>query len=253
MDRKIDTLPSSTNSLGRAGTPQHLPRRVLRNVIHFLSYHFIFESNRTKVVRAAGFRLAVRPTVFHPGWFLTSEFFAHFIGTLDLTGKHVADVGTGSGILALSAARAGAASVLGIDINPNAVQSVAENAPANGLGDRVQAVCSDLFSNVPSDRSFDVILSSPPSFPGEPRDIADRAWHAGPGYRDLLPLFEQARERLAPGGRFFLLLSSDSDLDLFSRLIDAAGFEARLVLERSILFESFLLYELRPNETSRAG
>jgi CRP-like cAMP-binding protein len=47
---------------------------------------------------------------------------------------------------------------------------------------------------------FDVILSSPPSFAGEPRDVADRAWHAGPSYRDIAMLFIQARERLASGG-----------------------------------------------------
>jgi methylase of polypeptide subunit release factors len=204
-------------------------------------------------VRAAGFQLVVQPTVFHPGWFLTSEFFASYIGRLDLTGKHVADVGTGSGILALAAARAGAASVLAIDINPKAVQSVAENAPANGLGDRVEALCSDLLSQVPAHRKFDVILSSPPSFPGEPRDIADRAWHAGPGYRDLLPLFEQVRTRLSPGGCFFVLLSSDSDLHLLGVLADSAGFNARLVAETSILIESFLLYELRPKESHQEG
>jgi len=36
----------------------------------------------------------------------------------------------------------------------------------------------------------------------EPRDIADRAWHAGPNYRDVAPLFDQARERLC--GRAWL-------------------------------------------------
>jgi ribosomal protein L11 methylase PrmA len=40
--------------------------------------------------------------VFHPRWFITSEFFASFISRL---GKRVADVGTGSGILALAAVR----------------------------------------------------------------------------------------------------------------------------------------------------
>jgi release factor glutamine methyltransferase len=252
VDKLVDTLPG-TNGFGRPSVPQNLARRLLRRTIHFLSYHFIFEWRRKRLVRAAGFRLVVQPTVFHPGWFLTSEFFATFIGRLDLTGKHVADVGTGSGILALAAARAGAASVLAIDINPKAVQSVAENAPANGLGDRVQGVCSDLFSAVPADRRFDIILSSPPSFPGEPRDIADRAWHAGPGYRDLLPLFEQARARLAPGGSFFVLLSSDSDLQLLGVLVEGAGFNARLVAETSILIESFLLYELRPREPNGQG
>jgi release factor glutamine methyltransferase len=89
-----------------------------------------------------------------------------------------------------------------------------------------------------------VIISSPPSFPGEPLDLADRAWHAGPGYRDIAALFDQARERLAPGGRLFLLLSSDSDLNLMGVLAERAGFQARLLHKRSILIEDFLLYEL---------
>ena len=92
---------------------------------------------------------------------------------------------------------------------------------------------------------FDVILSSPPSFPGEPLDLADRAWHAGPDYRDIAALFEQARERLAPGGRFYVLLSSDSDLDYLGALMERARFRARVVEERSIYVESFILYELR--------
>ena len=91
---------------------------------------------------------------------------------------------------------------------------------------------------------FDVIISSPPSFPGEPRDIADRAWYAGPTYRDVAPLFDQARERLAPGGRVYLLVSSDSDLDLLSTLIIRSRFRARLVAERSIFIESLFIYEL---------
>ena len=52
-------------------------------------------------------------------------------------------------------------------------------------------------------------------------------------------------ERLKPGGRLYVMVSSDSDLDLFGRLINRAGFFARLVHERSILIESFIIYELR--------
>jgi release factor glutamine methyltransferase len=241
---RFDTL-QSTHGLGRPTAPQSLARRLLRKAIHFLAYHFVLEWRRTRVARAAGFRLIVLPTVFHPVWFLTSEFFAAFLGRLDLSGRHVVDIGTGSGILALAAARAGAASVLAIDINPRAVQSAAENAAANGFGDRVEAVCSDLFSEIPAHRQFDVILCSPPSFPGEPCAIADRAWHAGPGYRDLLPLFAQARARMASDGCFYILLSSDSDLALVGAAVEKAGFDVRLVAQKSILIESFLVYELR--------
>jgi methylase of polypeptide subunit release factors len=132
--------------------------------------------------------------VFHPRYFLTSKFFANFLAGLDLNGKRVADVGTGSGILALAAARAGAANVIAIDINPNAAETAAENARANGLGTRVTAVASDLLSALTPLPIFDVILSSPPSFAGEPRDMADQAWHAGPDYRDIASLFNQARQ-----------------------------------------------------------
>ena len=79
---------------------------------------------------------------------------------------------------------------------------------------------------------FDVILSSPPKHAGEPRDLADRGWHAGPAYRDIAALFDQSRERLTPGGRLYVMVSSDSDLDLFSRLIVAAGFRAHLARNR---------------------
>src|SRR3954466_3558393 len=80
---------------------------------------------------------------------------------------------------------------------------------------------------------FDIIITSPPSFGGEPRDLADRAWHAGPDYRDITSLFDQAAERLAPGGHLYLLLSSDSDLELMSALAERAGFQMCAVRTRS--------------------
>jgi methylase of polypeptide subunit release factors len=231
--------------LGRANASYGPARRFLRAFIHFFSYHLILRQRWTRTSHAAGFRLRVPPTVFHPRFFITSEFFAGFVGRLDLRGKWVAEVGTGSGVIALAAARAGAASVVAIDINPHAARAAAENAKLNGLGDRVAGVCSNLMSGLAPRPLFDLILSSPPSFAGEPRDLADRAWHAGPEYRDIAALFEQARERLAPGGSVYVLLSSDSDLDLLGALIARAGFRMRLVEERSILIESFVLYELR--------
>jgi release factor glutamine methyltransferase len=133
------------------------------------------------------------------------------------------------------------ASVLALDINPNAVMAAAENAHANGLGQTIVAVGSNLLSALRPRPQFDVILSSPPSFAGEPRDLADRGWHAGP----VAMLFIQARERLASGGCMYVLFSSDSDLDLLGGFISRAGFVARLVAERPIFIESLIIYELR--------
>jgi SAM-dependent methyltransferase len=171
--------------LGCWKAPPGLLRRVFRNTVHSLSHKFILDRRSTRSVRAGGFRLAIYPSVFHPKLFLTSEFFARFLASIDLKGKHVADVGTGSGILALAAARAGA-TVVALDINPMAVDAAADNARTNGLGDRVTAVRSDLMSALAPGFQFDVIISNPPFFSGEPRDIADRAWVAGPGYHVAL-------------------------------------------------------------------
>ena len=240
MEQRIEDLAG----LGRPSAPYGAARKILRDFIHFFSYHLILARRSTRTARAAGFRLVVRPTVFHPRYFLTSELFAGFIDRLDLNGKSVAEIGTGSGVLALAAARAGASRVVAIDINPNAALAAADNARLNSLEGRVLPLCSNLMSAIAPRPLFDVILSSPPSFSGEPRDVADRAWYAGPGYRDIAEMFSQARERLKPGGIFYVLLSSDSDLGLLGDLIDRAGFSPRLVKQRSIGFESFVLYEL---------
>lgn len=224
-----------------------LARRLLRRAIHFVSYNLVLKRRSTRVARAGGFRLVVRPTVFHPRYFIASEYFSRFIAGLDLSGLRVADVGTGTGIIALSAARAGAAKVVAIDINPNAALSANENAVAHGLDDRVSVVCGDLLSAVAPRAQFDVICSNPPFFPEEPIDLADRAWHAGPGYRDIKALFEQARARLTPSGRFYILLSSDCDLNLLNHLIEQARFRAREIARRSLVIESLIMFELRPD------
>ena len=107
-------------ALDRPGRSHGPLRRALRNTLHYLSYHFVLSRPKTQVSRVDGFRLTVPPTVFHPGYFISSEAFAKFVDRLDLSGKTVVDVGTGTGIIALAAGRAGAETVIATDINPNA-------------------------------------------------------------------------------------------------------------------------------------
>lgn len=219
-------------------------RRAFRTFVHWASYNFILSSKRTRTVRIDDLNLTVPPTVFHPGIFVTSKIFASYLRGSDLRGKAVVEVGTGSGVLALSAARAGARKVLALDINPNAAAAASENARANGLADVVEGRMSDLFSAVRKDELFDVIISSPPSFGGEPRDMSDRAWHAGDGYRHIQPLFRQASEHLTRDGEMFVLLSSDTNLALLESLAREAGFDWKLIERKSIWVEDFLIYRL---------
>jgi release factor glutamine methyltransferase len=226
--------------------PESLVQRAIGAVVHFFTYHFILKRRAAAEVFASGFRFVVPPTVFNPAVFKTGPYFAEFVGGLDLQGREAADVGTGSGILALAAARAGASRVVAIDINPHAAQAARDNARINGLGDRVAGVCSNLLAGLAARPLFDVIISNPPYFAGEPRDLADRAWHSGPSHRDIAELFVQSRQRLKPGGRMYVLFSTRVDLKFVQALMQEAGFRTQQVSERSIMIDTFVIYELQP-------
>jgi len=68
-------------------------------------------------------------------------------------GKHVLDFGAGSGLVALAAAKAGAAHVIAADIDPFAIAAIARNAEANNV--TVETVTDDMIG---STKLFDLIL-----------------------------------------------------------------------------------------------
>lgn len=220
--------------------------RAVVRLLHFIGYYVLLKRTDTRLIRIAGFELTISPTVYDPRYYRAPAYFAQFIGGLDLSGKTVADVGTGSGIQALAAVRAGATTVVAVDINPNAVATAAANARANGFEHRVVTVTSDLLSAIPPKPNFDVILSNPPFCDGRAWDIADRAWRAGPQYQDITPLFSQARERLAPGGVMYLILSSHTDLEFIGTVIQRTGFNVRIIGKQRVFFETLVIFELRP-------
>lgn len=73
-------------------------------------------------------------------------------------GLKVLDLGCGSGILAIAAAKLGAAHVLALDTDPIAVEVTAENALDNGVGDQIESLLGSLETIIHSPRRFDVAL-----------------------------------------------------------------------------------------------
>ena len=73
-------------------------------------------------------------------------------------GLRVLDLGCGSGILAIAAAKLGAQSVLALDIDPIAVKATQENAAQNGVAGKIVAQAGSLESLVSSSRRFDLIV-----------------------------------------------------------------------------------------------
>ncbi len=74
---------------------------------------------------------------FGTGTHATTALCLEWLESIDLTGKTVIDFGCGSGILAIAAIKLGAAKVVGIDIDPQAITASKDNATRNGVADQL--------------------------------------------------------------------------------------------------------------------
>lgn len=122
---------------------------------------------------------------FGTGTHPTTALCLEWLDGLDLRDKSVVDFGCGSGILALAALKLGAARVIGIDNDPQAITASTDNAERNGVADRLQVF-------LPSDVDHDRLAGSVDAL------VANIL--AGP----LAELAPQLAASLKPGGHLAL-------------------------------------------------
>lgn len=143
----------------------------------------------------------------------------------------VADMGTGSGAIAVCLAKQNSAvEVAAVEISPAALAIAQKNAKKHGVADRIAFVESDLFAAVEPDAEFDLVVSNPPYVTTaelseladdvrkyEPKQALDGGEHGTDVIERLLP---QAAQRLHPGG-WLLVEISPMIAERVERLIDA--------------------------------
>jgi release factor glutamine methyltransferase len=126
-------------------------------------------------------------------------------------GTRLIEVGAGTGLAALAAARRGAR-VVATDLNPHALRVLRRRAQAEGVG--LDLVRTDLARGL---GRFDRLLANPPYLPTRPEERDPDRWHnlaldGGPdGCRVTARLLEQLDQHLTPNGSAFVVVSSVQD------------------------------------------
>lgn len=114
---------------------------------------------------------------FGTGTHPTTALCLQWLDGLDLVGKTVVDFGCGSGILGIAALKLGAARVIGIDIDPQAIQASHDNAERNGVAGQIELY---LPADQPQGVEADVVVAN--ILAGPLRELAPLiAGHGKPG------------------------------------------------------------------------
>jgi len=128
---------------------------------------------------------------------LGTRFLIGCFDRLPATARHIVDLGCGTGVLAVAAARRRPeAEVLAVDDSRSAVRSAIATAEANGLADRIQVDRRDGLEGLP-DQSLDLVVCNPPFHRGPAKDSA--AAYA---------MFADAGRALRPGGELWVVYNS---------------------------------------------
>jgi len=203
--------------------------------------------NRLILEEIAGRPFLILPEVFNPTLFFSSEFMVSSLNeTLIPPGSTVLDMGSGSGVGAVFAAR-WATHVVATDINPAAVRCARINVLLNEVEGRVDVREGDLFEPV-AGLTFDVVLFNPPYYRGQPHSVLDRAFHAS----DVVERFATALPGyLRQGGCAFMVLSSSGDEAAFLRVFEEQGFAVEATARKELRLERLTLYRLNGSAITR--
>jgi release factor glutamine methyltransferase len=239
------THPSRVRSPYEALRPARFPKLAsLLGKALALSYRLTGKDRYDdfRLERVHGVPILVTPSVFNPKVTRTGAFLAAQLDACQVRADaEVLDLGTGSGVCAIFAARH-ARRVVAVDINPAAVRCAVINAGLNHLEHRIEVRHGDLFGPVRDER-FDLIIFNPPFLRGTPRNDRDRAWRS----LDVAERFAaQLADHLKPGGSALVVLSTFGNARNFLDEVHQHGLAISVLAERRFVNEGLAVFRLEP-------
>jgi release factor glutamine methyltransferase len=179
--------------------------------------------------------IETHPAVFHPALFHSTKILIYSIEKIPLEGKFFLDMGAGTGVVGIAAARKGA-KVLACDVNRTAVELAKRNALRNAV--KTDVVFSDLFSNLDGEK-FDVIAFNIPFYPTSPGNEFERAFKAGESFAVTKQFARESFRHLKNQGVVIIVFSEDSGYETLTGIFLAEGFRILNSETYSKMFEKF--------------
>ncbi len=194
-------------------------------------------SNDSKEVELLDISITTDPEVFNPDVFFSSQWFAEEITKLVKNEGILIEVGCGTGIVSIKAAKENPnLEVYSTDIIEKAKELTAFNAEKNNVGQRIHAYSGDVLDSIPKKLRADSIFWAMPfgylvpeeEMKGKDTQVFD------PGYRAIRKFFKDARNYLKDTGRLLIGFSVDiGHFDLLEEIIKENNFSIKLLNKTS--------------------
>ena len=203
-----------------------------------------YKKARTVTKRGISFQL--RPTVFHPSLYQSTDFLLDFALSKGFSNRTILELGCGSGFVSMYLAKHTNNRILASDINPEAVLALKQNAADLGLD--IKVLQSDLLTGL-STNDLDILLINPPYYPKNPTSNEEKAFLAGEDLGYFTRLFQQLNQADVNKLEVFFVLSENVPFELIRQKGDEEKIFFEEKLRKDILGETFFIQQLisKPN------
>lgn len=188
-----------------------------------------------------GIAVTVKPGVFHPGLFISTKILLNFVDELILKNNFFLELGAGSGIISILAAKKGA-EVYASDISNTAVENIKINAERNNV--EVNLNKSDLFKSIPH-QNFDFIIINPPYYQKDPKNEEEYAWFCGSNYEYFTNLFSSLPGFINENSKVFMILSEVCDIKKIKSIGESKRFNWKIEKRKTVWGEKNFIFSLQ--------
>ncbi len=182
----------------------------------------------------------IAPEVFHPGFFFSTQLLLQYISNLPLEEKIFLELGCGSGLISIVAAKHGA-KVVSTDINPVAIEFLQKNSKRNKVD--IKIIQSDLFTAIPQ-QQFDIIAINPPYYKKQPVTPQDYAWFCGENGEYFLDLFNDLDKYIHANTEILMVLYDGCDMEMINGFAERKGFALNCVHSKQNLLEKNFIFKI---------